>query len=204
MRKYQIIFILLFIVIYIGLFYLKSNSSKKERDVYLSDLNISIIDIPKKIFVNPKDIVKTNYSLWDIDINKIMLERKRLEDAKRLSKKRKNRRKISNSSSIIEDGAKIKKRIICLHNKCWEFMGMISIDNKKVVTLLSREKKDKLKVFKVGDKLLDNLIITNIKEDSLTISDEKKREKFILKLFDINLSAYHQKNIKVSTKDRNE
>jgi len=208
MKKFQMIAIILFVLIYLSLTYFDLIKYQKDRDAYLSDLNITIVDIPKKIGIDLKEIVSSNASLWDMETNEIILNREMLEK-ERLERERLERQKngnsLSSSSLPVTNSAKIQKRIICLEKDCWEFMGLISINNKTVVSLLSRnKKKSKLKIFKVGDNLFKNLKIINLEGDSMILLDKEKEKKFLLKLFDINVSAYYQKNVEVPIKDKNE
>jgi len=198
MKKYKIILLLLFVIIYLTFKYFEFQVYKKDKEIHVSDINISIINIPEKLIISIEDIIPSSHILWDIGINEILIERESLE------KSNKELNSLSSHSLIIENGAKIQRRTICLNKDCWEFMGMVSVNNDTTVTLLSKNKKNNIKLFKVGDTIFDKLSIVNIKEDSMVVFDSIKDKETTLKLFDINISAYYQKNIKILKKDKDE
>jgi len=192
MKKYQIYLSFLFIIFYLLWLYFSYESFRKSREVYLADINITVVNLKEKILIDNKKIYPSTFKLWDLEVNKILEDRKNKEREKKMTQKSSK----SLSSKLIYN-FKIKKRKVCLEKKCWEFMGMITIDNQRYVTLLSTEKKPKLETFSVGDELLKGLFISKIKGDSMSVTyKEKDKKTFVLKLFEVNASAYFPKSIK--------
>lgn len=189
MKKYPLILILSLTFLYLLHFYFKQISMVKDREAYLSDLNQTIIDIDKYTIINVKKIYPSSYRLWGLSKSKLLKEREQKIEKKEDKVKMVDKKKLNENINLI-------KRKICLNKKCWEFMGMVTINNKMQVTLLSTDKKSKLESFRVGDELLDNLIISQIQGDTMTIIHKKDKKAFILKLFEVNTSAYSPKNIK--------
>jgi len=192
MKKYQIYLSFLFIIFYLLWLYFSYESFRKSREVYLADINITVVNLKEKILIDNKKIYPSTFKLWDLEVNKILEDRKNKEREKKMTQ----RSSKSLSSKLIYN-FKIKKKKVCLEKKCWEFMGMITIDNQRYVTLLSTEKKPKLETFSVGDELLKGLFISKIKGDSMSVTyKEKDKKTFVLKLFEVNASAYFPKSIK--------
>jgi len=195
MKKYQFILIIFTILIYLLFFYFSYLSVVKERDVYLSDINKSIVNIKERVTVDSELILPSLHTLWGLDKSKLLTKR---EGAIEKSKEKKSKDLIV--KEVLENNIDLIKRKICLDKTCWEFMGMVSINNQVEVTLLSSDKKPKLESFSVGDELLEGLIISKIKGDSMTVIHKKDKKVFILKLFEVDASAYLPK----TTKDINE
>ena len=193
MKKYQIILILLAILLYLLKAYFSYNSLRSSKEVRLSDINLTVIDIRKRLFIDSKNFCDSTFKLWDLDISKILEDRKE-EDLKM-------KELLANQNSTLSENKVLaninaSKRKICLEKECWQFMGMITINNKTKVTLLSTDKKPKLETFSVGDELLEGLTITEITGDKMIVVHKKDERKFILKLFEVNASAYFPKSIK--------
>lgn len=184
MKKYKIVFTFLFILLYLLWYYLSYSSLRKSREAYIADVNITVIDIADRVKVDIHRVYDSNFKLWDLEINKILedREKKREKDASQTIQKE--------SSSQKGSRFNLTKRKICLQKRCWEFMGMLTIGKKVEVTLLSTDKKRKLGTFSVGDELLEGLIIRKIKGDRMVVLDKKKDKKFILKVFEVNATAY--------------
>ena len=189
MKKHQFILILSLILLYLLFFYL-NYPTPKDRKVYLSDLNKSIVNLNKKIAIDSENIYPSSYLLWGLKRSKI------LEKREMKTKTKKEIRKKTIKKEKLKKDIKLVKRTICLEKKCWEFMGVVIIGNKYSVKLLPKEKKSKLETFKVGDSLLEDLMITKIKGESMTLLNKVKNKKITLKLFDVNISQYSPKTIK--------
>jgi len=178
MKKNQL-FITLFITIsYLTWNYYTYESSRKKREAFLSDLNISVINMRE--YLATKSIkTDVNYSFWDLKKSDIVLKREK----KLALLKKDNNKKIDN-----KDKLNLKKRVICLKGNCWEFMGIVVINNVPKVTLLSKDKK--LKTFQVNDMLLEGVKIIKIRGDELVVEEIKEKKRFSLKLFEINVKKY--------------
>jgi hypothetical protein len=185
MKKYQLILILFLVLLYSIFFYFDHLSKVKGREVYLSDLNKSIIDIAQRITIDIEMIYPSSYTVWGLNQSKLLKERENKIDENR----EQTSKKILNEN-LLEKNVNLSKRVICIDRRCWEFMGVIKLGNQISVTLLSKDKKPKLKTVKVGDELLEGLIICNIKGDSMTVEHIEKKERFTLKLFDIDIKPY--------------
>jgi len=196
MKKYQILLMIIATIFYLLWSFFEYESFRKSKEVKLLDMNLTLVDIKKRVDINLEQIYKSNYKLWNLDINKILEERRKSEKEKHKAEPTQN----SFGSLKLEKTANfnLKKRKICLEKKCWEFMGKVTIDNHVKVTLLSTEKKPKLETFSIGDELLNGLFISKIKGDVMIVKDKKKDRKFVLKLFDVNVSAYFPKDRKES------
>jgi len=159
-----------------------------EREAYLSDLNQSVVNIEDRVVIDTEKIVHSSYSLWGLKRSKL-LENRAIKIEKKLNKtKVKDRPK--------ERNVNVKQRTICVEKRCWEFMGLMSINGIQTLTLLNKEKKSKLELFKVGDELLPKIIIKKIKGESMILQNQENHKKMVLKLFDVNLSQYRPKKSK--------
>jgi len=189
MKKYQIVLTFLFIVFYLFGLYITYKSFEKSKEVKLNDINITVIDIKKKLSIDINKIYHSTYRLWGLEQSKILRDRIK----KRIKKSRKTKNKLSkiNNSKI-----NVLKRKICIGKNCWIFMGIVGIGNQTKVTLLSTDKKPKLKTFMIGDELLKDLVIVKITEDEMIVLHKKDKKKFVLKLFEINIKKYFPKDIK--------
>ena len=195
MRKYKILLSFLFIILYLIWLYFSYESFRKSREVYLADMNITVFNLKERISIDKKKLYSSTFTLWDLEVNKILENRRNKENAERENKL--NQMSLNSSKREFGSNFKLIKRKICLERKCWEFMGMVSIDNQTQVTLLSTDAKPKLETFSVGDELLKGLIISKIKGDSMSVTyKEKDKKTFVLKLFEVNASAYFPKDIK--------
>jgi len=188
MKKYQIILTFLSILFYLLWSYIAYESFRKSKEVQFLDTNLTVIDIHKRISINTKELYASGFKLWDLDMNKILEERRKKENKLKVQELNNRESMPSMSESIAHINS--SKRKICLNKKCWEFMGMVTINNKTQVTLLSIDKKSRLETFALGDELLDGLIISKIKGDIMIITHKEDEKKFVLKLFEVNASAY--------------
>lgn len=194
MKKHQLILILFFILLYLVFFYF-NHSTPKEREVYLSDLNGIAVDIDRKITIYSKDISFSSYLLWGLNKSKL------LEDREKKSLKESEKKiETLNSNKPKERNVKVKYRTICVEKHCWQLVGIMSINGIKTLTMLNKEKKSKLELFKIGDELLPNIIIEKIKGESMILLNQENHKKIILKLFDVDLSQYLPKK----SKEKNE
>ena len=187
MKKYKTLLTIGLVLLYLFGLYTSYSLFLKPKKVYLKDLNITIPNIDKKVAISLDDVHHTSFKYWGLKRNKLL--------DKRESKK--------NSSIIATVNVKkdipkynLKERTICYNEKCWEFMGIITIKGETTVTLLSKEKKRNLETLKVGDELLKGLLVIDIKEDRVVLSSLKKKKKFTLKLFEIDASKYYPKKTK--------
>lgn len=192
MKKYQFIFIVVVVLLYLLNSYYDYEEIRRTRKAFLSDLNITIVDLPKRLAFDNTLLVDANFTFWDMTESDILKKRK----AKDLLLKEKAN---ENSVTKKENSFNLKKRIICLEKQCWEFLGVVTINDKSVVTLLSKE--NKLETFHVGDQLLENLTIVEITSEKMLLNNLKKKKKFELKLFDVDMEQYLPKSKK---KERNE
>lgn len=194
MRRYKVLLSFLFIIFYLLWLYFSYESFRKSREAHLTDINIRIINLKEKISIDTNKLYPSTFTLWDLEMNKILEERRNKEKEDR---ERKLNEMNSNSfNTEFTSNINLIKRKICLEKQCWEFMGMISINNQIEVTLLSTDEKPKLETFSVGDELLEGLVVSKIEEDSLVIFHERDKRTFVLKLFEVNASAYLPKDIK--------
>jgi hypothetical protein len=191
MKKYQIILTLLVIFFYLVDSYFSYSFLRKNRAVKLSDINLTVVNIKKRVSINSKNLYNSTFKLWDLDISKILEERKKESDKEQLSKE-----ELALSKKEFVSNINLTKRQICLNKKCWKFMGMITINNRTQVTLLSTDKKTKLETFYAGDELLEGLTITKIIGDNMIVTNNKDKREFILKLFEVDISAYLPKTKK--------
>ena len=192
MKKYQILLLMLTIFLYLFISYLSYTSLRDSKKVRLRDNNLTVVDIKKRVSINSKDIYASNFKLWDLEINDILEKRQKKE--KESTKLNLNHNNKSLKESVVNISS--TKRKICLNKKCWEFMGMVTINNQTQVTLLSIDEKPKLEIFRVKDELLSDLIITKIEGDNMIVTYKKDKKEFILKLFEVNASAYSVKTAK--------
>ena len=194
MKKYQIILTFLTTLFFLLLSFYDYESFRNSKEVKRLDTNFMIVDIQKRISINSKDIYDSDFKLWDLDIHEILEKRKKAKDL--VSKKSNGDQDLTFSENKALVKINSTKRKICLDQKCWEFMGMLTLDNQTQVTLLSTDKKPKLETFSVGDELLKGLTISKITGDNMVVTHKKEKRKFILKLFEVNASAYFPKVIK--------
>jgi len=192
MRKYQILLTLLLITGYLLLSYFDYESYRDFREAKLSDANLTIVNIKENISINSNNLYHSNFKLWDLEINIILEERRKKEEIFGLEQLRASKFHANGSSSDKESVANINlnKRKICLNQKCWEFMGMLTMGNQTEVTLLSTDVKPKLETFSVGDELLKGLIIIKIRGDNMVLIHKKDKRRFVLKLFDVDALDY--------------
>jgi len=187
MKKYQIIFILFVVIFYLLFNYFTFESLRKEREAFLSDINISLIDLDKELFQNNTLLGEVAFSFWDMEESLIL--KNRIKNLLKVEDKK--------SDETVENKEKVnlKNRTVCLGKKCWEFLGIITINNETVVTLLSTEAKSKLETFHVNDMLVENLKIIKIKGDELLLEEQTDKENFTLKLFNVNMEKYIPKKL---------
>lgn len=190
MKKYQIIFALVVWLSLIINFYFKVSSSHKNSQVYLRDLNQSIINLKELLSTPIQKIYTNDFKLWDMKISKL------LEDREKKELKESEKLETLNSHKPKERNVNVKYRTICIEKHCWQLVGIMTIDGVKTLTLLNKEKKTKLELFKIGDELLPNIIIEKIKGESMILLNQEKHQKIILKLFDVDLSQYLPKKLK--------
>jgi hypothetical protein len=197
MKKNQLILILLIILLYISLSYVSYESFRNSKEVKLRDTNLTVINIKQRVSINSKAIYDSNFKLWDLEINSIFQKRQKKEkNLFKLKEQNSHNHRTNYQEEISNINA--SKRKICLNDKCWRFMGIVTINNYVEVTLLSTDSKPKLETFTKGDILLKGITISKITGDSMILINKKDKKKFILKLFDINASAYLPKNKKES------
>ena len=191
MKKYQIIFALVVWLFFLLSFYLETTSSQKNSKVYLEDLNRSVTNFQELLFIPSEQIYANDFKLWEMKISKLLEDRgsKRLkEEEKKIKSTKVNKTK--------EQNIDIKSRTICVEKKCWELMGIMSINGIKTLTLLTKEKKTKLQIFKVGEELLPKILIKDIKGESMILLNKEKNREIVLKLFEVDVSQYLPKIIK--------
>jgi len=193
MKKYQFIFIVVVVLLYLLNSYYNYEKIRRARKAFLSDINISIVDLPKRVAVDNALFVDANFTFWDMKESDTLKKRKK----DLLLKEKANEKGVTKK----EKDFNLKKRIICLEKQCWEFLGVVTINGKSVVTLLSKGNENKLETFHVGDQLLENLTIIEITSEKMLLNDLKKKKKFELKLFDVDMEHYLPKSKK---KERNE
>jgi len=186
MKKYKILFTFIVVVVYLINLYVDYASLNKERKAYLKDLSMDTVDINQTVKIDLDTITSSTYKDWGL--KKSFLLQKREDEKKLLADM------ISSSSKKLDKNFEITNRIVCLEKKCWEFMGIVKINDQVRVTLLSKDKKPKLETFQIGSILLENLKIIDIQSNKMIIFDSKKEEKFDLKLFDVNVKKYYPKN----------
>ena len=190
MKKNQILLILFILIIYSVWNYYTYESSRTRQQAFLSDLNISVIDM--KTYLSIKDIkTDANHTFWDLEKSDLLLKR---EEKLALLAKDQNQDKNNNEAKL-----SLKKRVICLREECWEFLGIVEVNNRPKVTLLS--KSQKLQTFQVHDMLLENIEIIKIRGDELVVKDIKKNKRFSLKLFEVDIMKYLPKS---SIKEKND
>jgi len=191
MKKNQIFLILFVLITYSIWNYYTYESSRTRQQAFLSDLNISVIDM--KTYLSIKDIkTDANHTFWDLEKSDLLLKR---EEKLALLVKDQNQDKKNNNEAELS----LKKRVICLREECWEFFGIVEVNNRPKVTLLS--KSQKLQTFQVHDMLLENIEIIKIKGDELVVKDIKKNKRFSLKLFEVDITKYLPKS---SIKEKND
>ena len=192
MKKHQVLLILFIIIIYLGWNYYDYESSRKRQQAFLSDLNISVIDM--KAYLSVKSIqTDANHTFWDLEKSSLLLDREK--KLKLLTKNQNQNLKKNDDSEEVD----LKKRVICLGEECWEFFGIVEINNRPQVTLLSKDKK--LQTFFLNDMLLENIKIIKIRGDELVVEDIKKKKQFSLKLFEVDIHKFLPKK---SIKEKND
>lgn len=190
MKKYQVISILVIWLFCILNFYLQLSSPDKVSKIHLSELNQSVINFKKLLSTPSEKIYSNNFKLWDMKISKLLekREKKELKESEKLE--------TLNSHKPKNRNLNVKYRTICIEKHCWQLVGIMTIDGVETLTLLNKEKKTKLELFKVGDELLPNIIIEKIKGESMILLNQENHKKIILKLFDVDLSQYLPKKLK--------
>jgi hypothetical protein len=189
MKKYQFILTFLVILFYLIGSYFSYSFLRKNIEIKLSDINLTVVNIKKRVSINSKNIYSSTFKLWDLDISKILEERKKELVKQQLS----SSDTLALSEKELLSNINSTRRRICLEKECWEFMGIVTVGNRTKVTLLSTDKKPKLKTFSVGDELLEGLTISKLTGDNMIIIHKKDKKKFVLKLFEVNASAYFPK-----------
>lgn len=190
MKKAQYIFIAIVVLVYLSILYreyLPLFNLKKPR---LNDLNIQIVDMNKTLTYDTDIFKVTSFKEWG------------LKKSSLLESREKKLKLLSLNQVVIktkETKLNIKNRMVCLDKKCWEFIGIVTIDGIENITLLSTDKNAKLKTLKLGEKLLDNLKVISVNNSSISLFDIKQKKKINLKLFDVNVSKYYPKMIKEGT-----
>jgi len=197
MKKYQIVFALFVWLFFLLSFYLETASSEKNSKVYLEDLNRSVINFQELLSVPSDKIYANNFKLWDMQMSNLLKDRntQRLKD-KNNKHLKEDELKGKNMDNFKEQNLNVKYRTICVEKKCWQLMGIMSINGVKSLTLLSKEKKRKLQLFNLGDELLPKIIIKNIKGESMILLNKEKNKEIVLKLFDVDMSQYLPRIIK--------
>jgi hypothetical protein len=194
MKKYQIVFSVIFISIFLLLIYLDSLSLKKARPVYIQDLNVTMTNFADILPVDNTQMVHATHQLWGMKISKVFedreLQRKALEKLKNMTKNsvQKDIKKINKHENI-----NITHRTICIEKKCWLFVGKVDIGNLTTITLLSKETIPKLETYKIGDYLSKKTKVIDIKGNEMFVLNEGTNKSFSLKLFDISISQYKPK-----------
>jgi len=186
MKKYKIILILLSIFSY--LFFTWSSNSKlyQHKKVKLKDLNASIVDLKTLLTIDKNLFIDSNYTSWGLPKSRLLIKRE-LSKKERLSdnKTQKNLQK--------NNLFKRKNRLICLNKQCWEFLGVYKVSNHKSVTLQEKKRNSKLLTYYIGDLLIEKLKIIDIENTQVVLYDKKNDKKFVLKVFDVNVSKYQKK-----------
>jgi len=198
MKKYQFSISFIFIFIYLFGLYSEYVSLTKHRKASLHDLQMQTVDMDKLLSVPIDTFHVSSFNEWGIKKSWILEKR---EKNRKLLEEKMNKDNI-NSKEIIKN-FNLTNRIICLNKTCWEFMGVFKIRNKIRVTLLSKEKKNKLETFKIGDYLLEGLKIKAIKGNTMLLFNEEKNKVLSLKLFDVDISKYYPKEVQ-NKKEMNE
>jgi len=193
MKKYQIILVLLLPILSLSWAYLDYETLRKNRNVFLSDLNITIIDMQKKLLEKSQSFYDANCTFWEMKSSEILKNREK----KQLLEREKN------STNDLKRGKSLnlKNRVICLGKECWEFLGVVTMDNKVTVTLLSKNKASELKTFQLHDMLLENIEIIDIQSDGMNVMNKTTNKKISLKLFEVDIDKYLPKK---SIKEKNE
>jgi len=182
MKKYKIVFTIIVISSYLAWLYFDYILLSKDKKVYLKDLNTTIIDMNKFLNISIESIHSTGFKYWDIDKSELLKRREKSGSENNVSLKDK---KNENIKSTI--------KTVCIGKRCWEFMGVVQADKNMTVSLISKDKKTKLETFSIGDELLENLVIIDIKGESMKLLDKDKNKELILKVFEINASKYYPK-----------
>ncbi|CAA6819812.1 MAG: Unknown protein [uncultured Sulfurovum sp.] len=197
MKKYKFILGFFLVLVFLLWSYYDYESLRKDKKAFLSDLNITVIDMNEKLLENNESMYDGNFTLWDMKKSSILESR----EAKQLLLNDANK---SKSDKDKERNLNLKNRVICLEKVCWEFLGIVTINNDVVVTLLSKNTKDKkakLENFHVNDMLLENVRIIEIKEEGMRLMNLEKNKEINLKLFEVDIEQYRPKK---SIKGKNE
>ena len=186
MKKYKIILILIFFLGYLFSVWTNNSEFYQHKNVKLKDLNISMLDL-KTILAIDKDLfIDSNYTSWGLPKSRLLTKRELNKKEKLVSKKVKNNLHENNLF-------KSKNKLICLKKRCWEFLGIYTMENYKTVTLQEKKNSSKLLTYCIGDTLIKELKIVDISSTNLVLHDKKNDEKFVLKVFDVNVSKYQNK-----------
>jgi len=191
MKKYQIIFTVLFVLIFVLWFYLDSLSLKKERPVYLQDLNVSMMGFEGLLGIDKDKIHQSTYMLWGMKISKALTERELQRQA--LAALNATEKEENNDETKKYENVNVTHKTICIEETCWLFVGKVEVGDITSITLLSKEQKPKLESYKMGDYLSKKTKIIDIRENSMSVLNEDTMDSFNLKLFDINISKYKPK-----------
>lgn len=186
MSRYRFFLSFILISFYLIGLYFDTIAFKKIREAKLQDLNTKIVEIQNILTASTEDFHHTLHTLWGLKKNPLLL--------RRLNEKESSKHLLKVDSSIIKK-MRIKNRVVCLGKECWEFMGIVSSGDSISVTLVSKDKKMKLKIFKVGDFLLKHLKIIHIDFDNVTLFDTHEKKNVKLKLFDVDVSQYSSKKV---------
>lgn len=195
MKKYQILFTLIFVLISMLWFYLDALSLKKTRAVYIQDLNVSMVSFADLLAIDQKAIHHSTHKLWGMTISRALKERELLRQAVAALKEPKEDETVQKYEKV-----NVIHRTICIEGACWLFVGKVEIGDLKSITLLSKDNKAELKTYNIGDYLSKKTKIVDIEGDTMLVVNEDRMDYFKLKLFDINLLQYKPK----VTKEHNE
>lgn len=190
MRKYQILFSILLIVVFMLSFYLDSLSLKKTRPIFLQDLNKTMIDFLSILPIDQNQTHPTTHELWGMKISRILEDR---EFQRIAIEKLKLQEKDTKEEVKKHEHVNVHYKTICIEKKCWLFVGKIDIGDVKAVTLLSKDNAPKLESYKVGDYLSKKTKVIDIDGNEMLVTNEDTMQSFKLKLFDVSLSQYKPK-----------
>jgi len=191
MKKYQLLFSIIFILTFLISFYLGSLSLKKTRPIYLQDLNVTTISFSSILPVDDNQTINATHKLWGMTISLALRDRELQRQAlERL--KRQDIPPVKEETTQYEQ-VNVVHRTICIEKKCWLFVGKMEIGNVKTVTLLSKENLPKLETYGIGDYLSKKTKVVDIKGNEIVVINEDTMEYFKLTLFDINISQYKPK-----------
>jgi hypothetical protein len=186
MKKSQYLVFIFLLLGYLYVSYVEYRPLLKIREPKLNDLNISVVNLHKTLNHSSFHFLGTGFAEWGLKKSMLLVQREK----KTVVKKEKKVQSMKITPSI-----KRIKRILCLEKKCWEFVGVATINGMDAITLLEKSKNSKLKTLKIGEELLDNLTITAVESESIRLYDKKMKKNIHLKLFDVNMSKYYPKTI---------